>query len=64
MLERKTMKILTVIFWLCVAGLAITFGMTIFTAVQEHRNKGDASSVNIPTPAIPTPGNPAPPLPR
>jgi hypothetical protein len=47
------MKMITGTFWTCVAALAVTFGMSIYTAVAQSRaeaaHKPDPTT--IPTPA-------------
>lgn len=64
MVERKTMKALTILFWTCLAGLLCALTMTILTAVKEHRKKMEATPIDVPTPALPASGNPLSPEPR
>ncbi len=49
----KTLKALQVVVGVCVAGVAVSFAMSIVTAVQSHRAEMAINPATIPTPALP-----------
>lgn len=46
------MKLVTGLFWVSVAGIVVTFGMSIYTAVQKHREEVRQTPVVVPTPYV------------
>lgn len=49
----KEMKILTVLFGIGLAGVAVCLVMTVVTGVSEYREKNTPVPLTLPTPAIP-----------
>jgi hypothetical protein len=45
-------KKLTALVGVCVAGIVVCLGMTIYTGVKEHQEKNTPTPLTIPTPAI------------
>lgn len=54
-MSLSMMKALTAVFWIAVAGIGLSFGMTVYTGVREHRNRQSAQpapeAIPIPAPA-------------
>jgi hypothetical protein len=45
------MKALTWVFGVCVAGIVFSFGMSVYTAVQQDKAESQVQPISIPLPA-------------
>ena len=50
---EKTLKVLTTVFGVAVAGVAVTLVMSIYTGVNEYQEKNRPKPLTMPVPAIP-----------
>ena len=48
------MKAITIIFSASVVGIVVCLGMSIYTAVQNHKIEAQPPRANIPVPAVVT----------
>lgn len=48
----STLKALSIVVGICVAGVVVSFGLGLYTALQEEEARENPAPLTIPTPAM------------